>query len=306
MLLLALLALLVAGGAFLASKHPASVKLRNRLAILRTRRNCIDGANSLIQRVQKDPSAPAALTKEEVIRTFTTESWQSQAYSDWASIHLDAERIFPCIYATKGFKSDEHLFVFLDSDDLGDSRHIQAIASGLMHYLPRAHALGPNTSLVVLTKYNNNTRTVEEYNVLFWKLLDGLARLDKVAWPADIPKDIDTERWAFSFNGEHVFAAVQTPAHQQRLSRHANSLTVAFQPKWVFDLLFSTDAKRESAKTKVRRLLSKYDTIPVSPLLANYGDEGTREFQQYFLMDENVPAPCPFKRLAADVDPSKA
>ena len=57
-----------------------------------------------------------------------------------------------------------------------------------------------------------------------------------------------------------------------------------------FSALFSTDAKRAASLAKVRVLLKKYDPIPVSPELKNYGDEGSREAQQYFLMDENVPA----------------
>lgn len=50
---------------------------------------------------------------------------------------------------------------------------------------------------------------------------------------------------------------------------------------------------------KVRALLKKYDPVPVSPELKNYGDEGSRECRQYFLLDENLPAPCPYARLNA-------
>lgn len=49
---------------------------------------------------------------------------------------------------------------------------------------------------------------------------------------------------------------------------------------------------------KVRTLLAKYDPVPVSPELKNYGDSGSREAQQYFLLDENVPAPSPYSQLA--------
>lgn len=48
---------------------------------------------------------------------------------------------------------------------------------------------------------------------------------------------------------------------------------------------------------KVRTLLKKYDPVPVSPELKNYGDDGSRESKQYFLLDENVPATCPFATL---------
>jgi FPC/CPF motif-containing protein YcgG len=67
---------------------------------------------------------------------------------------------------------------------------------------------------------------------------------------------------------------------------------------YTVDILFSTDAKRQGALQKVRSLLVKYDPVPVSPELKNYGDEGSREAKQYFLMDENVPAPMPCSQLA--------
>lgn len=69
--------------------------------------------------------------------------------------------------------------------------------------------------------------------------------------------------------------------------------------QWIFDILFSSEAKRAGALGKVRSLLKKYDPVPVSPELKNYGDEGSREAKQYFLLDENVPASCPYSRLGA-------
>lgn len=91
---------------------------------------------------------------------------------------------------------------------------------------------------------------------------------------------------------------IQTPAHQVRRSRYAPGLTIVFRPKWIFDILFSTDAKRAGALAKVRALLAKYDPIPVSPELKDYGEAGSRESKQYFLLDENEPASCPFERLS--------
>ena len=60
---------------------------------------------------------------------------------------------------------------------------------------------------------------------------------------------------------------IQTPSHEQRVSRYAKGLTIVFQPKWIFDILFSTDAKRAGALAKVRALLKVYDPVPVSPEL---------------------------------------
>lgn len=231
--------------------------------------------------------------------TFPQGTWQRFAYEDYKAVLLDEDLVFPCIYATKGFKTNDQLYLFIDSDNLSDTRHISSIANALSIYLPQAHALGPNTSLVLLAKHNDNPQTVEEYNTMFWKLLNGLAKLDKKPWPSAIPRDIDTDRWCLCFGGEQFFTVIQTPAHQVRRSRYAQGLTIVFQPKWIFDILFNNDAKRAGALAKVRTLLAKYDPIPVSPELKNYGEEGSRESKQYFLLDENVPAPCPYDQLSA-------
>jgi FPC/CPF motif-containing protein YcgG len=237
--------------------------------------------------------------RAQVTAAFPQGTWQRNAYEDYKAVLLDEELIFPCIYATKGFKSDDQLYVFIDSDDVSDARHIRTLAKGLSTYLPQARQLGPNTSLVLLAKQNDkNSRTVEEYNTMFWELLNGLAKLDNKPWPSNVPRDIDTDRWCFCFGGEQFFTVIQTPAHQVRRTRYAPGLTMVFQPKWIFDILFSTDAKRVGALAKVRTLLTKYDPIPVSPELKNYGEEGSRESKQYFLLDENVAAPCPYDKLS--------
>ena len=138
---------------------------------------------------------------------------------------------------------------------------------------------------------------------MFWQLLDGLAKLDQKPWPSNVPRDIDTDKWCLCFGGEPFFTVVQTPAHRLRRSRYARDLAVVFQPKWIFDILFSTDAKRAGALVKVRSLLAKYNHISVSPELVNYGERGSRESKQYFLLDENVPASCPYSQLSTSVVP---
>jgi FPC/CPF motif-containing protein YcgG len=75
-------------------------------------------------------------------------------------------------------------------------------------------------------------------------------------------------------------------------------MVVCLPASLAVDILFSTDAKRQGALQKVRSLLVKYDPVPVSPELKNYGDAGSREAKQYFLLDENVPASCPYSQLA--------
>ncbi|KAL8996999.1 MAG: hypothetical protein Q9188_006434 [Gyalolechia gomerana] len=196
---------------------------------------------------------------------------------------------FPCVYATKGFKAHEHLYVFVDSEDPSSPRGVQSIAAALRQYISRSKTLGPNTSLVVLTPETNAVRSLEEYNRMFWDILHGVSKLDSQEWPADIPQDIDTPRWRFCFEGEQWFTVALTPAHRYRRSRRASCFCVLFQPKWVFDVLFSTPLKKQGAMDKVRGLLAVYDDVNISPEMKPYGDETGREYKQYFLLDENKP-----------------
>lgn len=238
------------------------------------------------------------MIRKQVTDMYPEGTWQRSTYDNYVTMLLNEDLIFPCIYATKGFKADDQVYMFIDSDDLSNPRHIRALADGLSDYLPKARSLGPNTSLVLLAKETDTPRSMEEYNSSFWKLLDGLAKLDRKLWPTHIPKVIDHAKWCFCFAGEPFFTVIQTPAHQQRRTRYANGLTIVFQPKWIFDILFSTNAKRDAALAKVRSLVVKYDSVPVSPDLKNYGDPDSREFEQYFLLDENTPATTPYKELS--------
>ena len=118
-------------------------------------------------------------------------------------------------------------------------------------------------------------------------------------WPTQYPEEIDSDEWGSCFNGEPTFAVIQTPAHKQRQTRHARSLRVVIQPKWIFDGLFSSDQKRVHALQTVRALVKNFDSVAVSPDLRNFGEEGSRERQQYFVLDENVSTVCPYTTVKA-------
>lgn len=210
---------------------------------------------------------------------------------------MNKTNTFPCIYAAKGYIANEQRFLFLGSDDLSSPSNIALVASALASYLPQSQYLGPNTSLVIICPPAPHTRTVEEYHALYWSMLKSLQPLDPKPWPADYPQDIDTDKWCFCFNGEPTFTVVQTPAHRKRHSRYAPSLRIVVQPKWIFDVLFSTEKKREGALKAVRGLMEGYDSVGLSPDLKNYGEKGSRESLQYFLLDENRSAVCPYQRL---------
>lgn len=237
--------------------------------------------------------------RHQVEATYSLETWQRQAYESFVSTLLDKTSVFPCIYATKGYKANEQRFLFLSSDDLSSPANISAIASALLSYLPNSHQLGPNTSLVIICPLNPNPRSVEEYHASYWASCKALRAVDPSPWPQEYPEEIDTDKWCFCFGGIPTFTVVQTPAHVQRHSRYAPSLRLVVQPKWIFDVLFSTPKKRAGALNTVRDLLKGYDDVPLSPDLKDYGAQGSRECEQYFLLDENRTAVCPYKTLVA-------
>lgn len=227
-------------------------------------------------------------------------------------------KTFPCVYATKGLKSNDQRYVFIPSDDPSEPRNVRRVAAALRKYLKLSHSCGPNTTLVVLCPPSDPIRSIEQYNLDFWGFLHGLRVLDSKPWPKDIPADTQTNKWAFCFDGEPWFPAVLTPAHQRRQSRFTPNLVYVMQPKWIFDILFSTPQKRYGACEKVRKLVTEFDDVPLSPdgkshfmscmfgalgsltpmeSVAHYGEPGTTESRQYYLLDQNERSFCPYPHL---------
>ncbi|RKL35174.1 hypothetical protein BFJ70_g8032 [Fusarium oxysporum] len=240
------------------------------------------------------------LTRNEVESRFNENSWQGLAYQDFRNTILARGRetkTFPCVYATMGYRSDDHRYVFLESDNPSEPRNVRKVALCLASYLRISTSLGPNTSLVIIGAPSEKQRTVEEHNRTFWDMLRGLRICDPKAWPDDIPQDTEDAKWTFCFNGEPVFPVMLTPAHQKRWSRHMSVPVIALQPKWVLDNLLGTPEKRKAAQNKVRNLLQKYDTIGVSPDLTAYGAVGTSEARQLCLQDKNESVQCPYRNF---------
>lgn len=193
-----------------------------------------------------------------------------------------------------GFRSGDHRYIFLHSDDPSEPRNIKVIAPALQEYLRIARSLGPNTSLVIMAA-PDALKSVKEYNDRFWEMLRGLRIWDAKPWPEDFPQNTSSEKWTYCFDGTPLFPVALTPAHQRRWSRHAPVPLIALQPKWVLDRLLSTPKKRDSAVGKVRKLLAEYDQVEISPDLTTYGEVGTSEVHQLCLRDENETVECPFE-----------
>ena len=228
-------------------------------------------------------------------------TWQRQGYEAFAAQLLDKRSIFPCIYGTKGYKANELDFLFLDSENLASTEVAKVAAKGIVEYHKQVHARGRNTSIVLMTPPPAVERSVEDYHKLFWSFLCRLRKLDPKPWPRDIPQNTGEERWCFNFDDTPAFIAVLTPAHRQRRSRYAPDMCMIYQPRYVFDALFTSDKNRASATKAVRGLVDRYDAVPHSPDISDYAKSGTTESRQCFLLDENITVVCPYNSLEDEV-----
>ncbi|KAL8706987.1 MAG: hypothetical protein Q9201_000035 [Fulgogasparrea decipioides] len=246
------------------------------------------------------------LDRHQVEKLYGEETWQRQSYEAFGAQLVRKDKIFPCLFGTRGFKGNELDFVFLPSEDLGSKNVAQVAAKSILEYHKQVRSRGPNTSLVMIAPRSAVEHSVDEYHKLFWSLLHGLRKLDPKPWPRDVPRDTSAERWCFNFDNTSAFFAVQSPGHVQRESRYAPNMCIVYTPRFVIDALFPNPKNRESTTKTIRRLVDRYDTIPRSPDISSYAAPGTTESRQYFLLDENKPAVCPYESLDDDEVPGQS
>ncbi len=251
-----------------ADRRPISIEIRgDGMARLYLRKNEV-GSNFAV----------SSVAKRDVLRIRGADEQRSAA--------------FPCVFGVAGYRQDQLRYLFLDPLD------VETLGEQLAQFVAECRGYGPNTSLIVFTR-PRPVQTLDAYYRKFWLLLDQLARVDKSPWPAEIPEQVDHPMWEFSFAGEPIFVVCSTPAHVMRQSRRASTFMLTFQPRWVFEKILGTEKAANAAFAEVRKRLIPYDGTGPSPLLGRYGDHDGREYQQYFLHDENNHAAgCPFAKLA--------
>ncbi len=232
------------------------------------------------------------LKKEEVASHHAVSTWQSVMFSEFEAQMSSESRPFPCVFGVAGYRQGQLRYLFLDPYD------IDVLGTQLGQFVSECRSFGPNTSLIVFTR-PRPVQTLDAYYRKMWLTLDQLARLDKSPWPDSIPEEIDHPMWEFSFAGEPIFVVCSTPAHVMRQSRRSSTFMLTFQPRWVFEKILGTEKAAAAAFAEVRKRLVPYDGTSPSPLLGRYGAADGREYQQYFLADDNrAGAGCPFAKLA--------
>jgi FPC/CPF motif-containing protein YcgG len=208
------------------------------------------------------------LRREEVASKYAVSSWQSVMFSEFEAQMSSEARPFPCVFGVAGHRQDQLRYLFLDPYD------VDVLGGQLAQYVSESRSYGPNTSLIVFTR-PRPVQTLDAYYRKMWLTLDQLARLDKSPWPAEIP------------------------AHVMRQSRRSSAFMLTFQPRWVFEKILGTEKAANAAFAEVRKRLIPYDSASPSPHLGRYGASDGREYQQYFLHDDNnAGGGCPFAKLA--------
>lgn len=225
-------------------------------------------------------------------------NWEKQALERFFAKMGDKEKPFPCIPATIGFSTNQLRYGFV-----GDPRKLSTIkelADLLTNYTEVSRQIGNYTSLIVFyeTPESIQEETIEKFEQLFWKHLNGLSTLDTFNWPEDIPTDPHNPIWEFCFNGEKYFMYCATPAHKNRKSRHFDVMMLAITPRWVLQEFNKAPSYARRIKAQVRERLAKYDSISIHPDLNTYGAEDNFEWRQYFLRDDDTSLnKCPYHRV---------
>ncbi|WP_053365905.1 YqcI/YcgG family protein [Bacillus sp. FJAT-27245] len=245
------------------------------------------------------------LYKEEEVARLEMEPWKKDAVQKFSVKMRDKDKPFPCIPATIAHRMGHIRFSFLPNPEVPDS--VALLARALDEYAKNYRKFGNYTSLVLFYKdTNNEPRSVEQYEQLFWAQLNECVRLDATQWPAHIPVDAGNPLWEFCFKGEPLFVYCGTPAHVNRQSRHFPYLMLAITPRSVLVEFNSSKARSAKIKDDIRNRLAAYDQAPIHPDLNTYGHNDNFEWKQYFLRDDGSSlGSCPFHHFLIKGDKAK-
>ncbi|WNI18920.1 YqcI/YcgG family protein [Actinacidiphila sp. ITFR-21] len=253
------------------------------------------------------PTADAAAARTLAACTIgATPDWGPDAARELVETLLDTDRPFPCTFAVAAAKKQSLRFGFVESPH--DESTWAPLAGILDDYLATYKQLGKDTSLVVLFRPDERPGTLDHYFRQFWSVLQFLHDGDPQPWPASTPLDPEELWWEFSFGGTEIFVVCNTPAHVTRHSRHNRGFMITFQPRWVFEGLEADTPRGAKARQVIRNRIRRFDGMEPAAALGNHGQEGNREWRQYFLPDTadgKVPD-CPFLARSGAREPVAA
>jgi hypothetical protein len=213
--------------------------------------------------------------------------WLVQAWDDFRE-NLGDPR-YPCFFGGQAYQANaiHHSFVAAS-----DSRHLPQTLRHFLHAC-RDH---PLANLAVFFEPSDDTHA--ESFARFWSILQMLQDADADGGCSAGAMDPDTPLWEFTFAGVQMFVVGFSPTYRNRRSRSLGQcMIMLFQPRSVFEASGVSTEATDRARTVIRERLRRWDGIPHHPALGVYGDSGSREWQQYFLPDDDE-APlgtCPLR-----------
>jgi len=222
-------------------------------------------------------------------------TWKKAAFDDFYSTMTYGR--FPCIFGASGVKNDEIRYYYdndnITIDNINQKDDLPNLRKSLEYFVKNSRDYGKNTSFVAFFDIKSSQTDLNEYEKLFWKILQKLHNYDKSEWPDNIPIDPSNHLWEWCFSGEPIFVVCNTPSHVLRKSWHSEYFMITFQPRWVFDFLSKPIGK--DGVQQVRKLLKSYDDISEYPFFGAYGNPNNKEWKQYFIDDTNDDKfACPF------------
>lgn len=230
------------------------------------------------------------MNRSAIGKRFAPTAWQSIVFSEFAVSMNSDHRPFPCIFGVQGYRDDQLRYCFQEQFDA------ERFGEILERFVIESRSFGKNTSLVLFLR-PHEIKPLECFRTQFWSMLSELASIDRHPWPKSIPRRLDDRDWEFCFAGEPIFVVCNNPAHVLRQSRRSTGLMLTFQPRWVFDKILGNEKSTSRSFASVRARLEKFDFVAVSPELGAYGQEGVREYKQYFLDESNDSSRCPYVTL---------
>jgi hypothetical protein len=202
------------------------------------------------------------------------------------------DRRYPCFFGGQAYRANaiHHSFVTASGP-----RHLPQTLRHFLHAC-RDH---PLANLAVFFEPSDDTHA--ESSARFWSVLQMLQDADAGAECTAGTMDPDTPLWEFTFAGVQMFVVGISPTYRNRRSRNLGQcMIMLFQPRSVFEASDVSTEVNDRARTAIRERLRQWDGMPHHAALGVYGDPENREWQQYFLPDDNEAPPgiCPLRRSA--------
>lgn len=217
-------------------------------------------------------------------------AWLESAWETFRETVQD--RRYPCFFGGHAYRANAIYHSFVSNADAGH------LPETLRFFLEncRHH---PLANLAVFFEPSDESHA--QCSARFWAQLQAIQDADTAFeyTEGDIgTEDPDTPMWEFTYCGVQMFVVGFSPTYRRRRSRNiGRCMVMLFQPRSVFGGEGADAEIDDRTRAVIRERILAWDGMAHHPALGSYGDEGNREWKQYFLPD-NDDGPiggCPLK-----------